>query len=72
MAAMVAAEELGMDAELKEYYRSIGIKWHHFVPYFMIEEPLFIFKAGFWSRTFMEKNYISKFDFHQPQTATFQ
>ncbi|MEN9685375.1 MAG: hypothetical protein RLZZ28_1161 [Bacteroidota bacterium] len=67
MAAEVAAEELGIDEELKVYYISMGVKWYHYVPYFMIKEPLFLFKKKFWSRTFLEKNYIPKFDYSQLQ-----
>ncbi|QLE02299.1 hypothetical protein HX109_12295 [Galbibacter sp. BG1] len=67
MAAEVAAEELGMEEQLKSYYRSRGIKWYHYVPYFMLKEPLFLFKKSFWSRTFLEKNYQAKYNFKNLQ-----
>ncbi len=63
MAAEVAAEELGIGEEVKNYYTAKGVKWFHWIPYFMIKEPLFLFKRKFWSRTFLEKNYIPKFDY---------
>ncbi len=63
MAAEVAAEELGIGSEIKTYYVEKGVKWYHYVPYFMIREPLFMFKKKFWSRTFLEKNYVPKFDY---------
>jgi hypothetical protein len=63
MAAEVAAEELGIGAEIKSYYVEKGVKWYHYVPYFMIREPLFLFKKKFWSRTFLEKNYVPKFNY---------
>ena len=67
MAAEVAAEELGIDKEVKAYYIEAGVKWYHYVPYFMIKEPLFLIKRKFWSRTFLEKNYTPKFDYSQLQ-----
>src|SRR6478752_1132915 len=63
MAAIVAAEELGIDDEVKAYYDSKGVKWYHYVPYFMIRQPFFFFNNTFWSRTFLEKNYTPKFDY---------
>lgn len=62
-ALKVASVELGM---LKEYDRFLElrkVKWHHFVPYFMIKDPFFIFKKHFWNRTFLEKYYHPKFDY---------
>jgi hypothetical protein len=64
MAVETAAEELGMKDELLECYRGFGVKWYHYVPYFMIKDPLFLFKKIFWSRTFLEGIYEPKFDYH--------
>ena len=69
MAAMVAAEELGIASEVNNYYTAQGVKWYHYIPYFMLREPLFLFKKDFWSRTFLEKNYQSKFDFRNLQVT---
>lgn len=63
MAAEVAAEELGLENKLKSYYKSCGVRWYHYIPYFMVKDPLFLFKKSFWSRTFLEKNYQAKIDF---------
>jgi hypothetical protein len=62
-AAIVAAEELGMGDELKEYYFKKNVKWYHLVPYFMIKDPVFFLKKKFWSRTFLEKNYKPRFNY---------
>lgn len=62
-ALLVAARELGFEDQARKYYRKIGIKWFHFVPQFMVNDPLFLFKSYFWSRTFMEKYYEPKFNF---------
>lgn len=64
MAALVAAEELGLEKQVAGYYQSKGVKWYHYVPYFMVKEPLFLFKKKFWNRTFLESNYVAKFDYH--------
>jgi hypothetical protein len=65
MAAETAAEELGIKQEIKDFYKSQGVRWFHYIPYFMIQEPLFLFKKHFWSRTFLEKNYRPKFDYQK-------
>jgi len=62
-ATEVAAEELGLLDSVNEFYSKQGIRWFHYIPYFMIKDPLFLFKDRFWSRTFLEKNYKSKIDF---------
>lgn len=67
MAAIEAAAELGIGDEVKQYYEAKGVKWYHYIPYFMIKEPLFMFKKKFWSRTFLEGNYRSKFNYSQHQ-----
>ena len=67
MAAEVAAEELGIENQLKAYYSRKGVKWHHYIPYFMVKEPLFLFKRRFWSRTFLERKYDAKFNFRKLQ-----
>ena len=61
------AEELGIEHQVQEYYTSKGIKWYHYVPYFMIKDPLFLFKKYFWKRSFLENNYEAKFDFKKLQ-----
>src|SRR5690606_1299568 len=66
-AAIVAAKELGIAEELQRYYGKRGVKWYHYIPYFMIRDPLFLFKRNFWSRTFLEKSYTPKFDYQSLQ-----
>ena len=64
MAAIVAAEELGLEKQVTEYYKQKGVKRYHFIPYFMVNDPLFLFKKKFWNRTFLEPSYRSKFNFN--------
>ena len=70
MAAETAAEELGLAKDINSFYAKAGVKWFHYVPYFMIAEPFFLLKKSFWQRTFLEKKYISKFDYKNKETAT--
>ena len=67
MAAIVAAEELGIADKINAFYYKEGVRWFHYIPYFMVRDPLFIFRKYFWSRTFLEKHYFPKYDYHQLQ-----
>jgi hypothetical protein len=66
-AALQAARELGMEDQLKEYYQSKGVKWYHYIPYFMVQDPLFLIRKTFWQRTFLEKYYRPRYDFRNIQ-----
>ena len=66
-AALVAADELGYATDIKLHYKKRGVKWFHFIPYFMVKDPLFFFKKTFWSRTFLEKTYKPKYNYHKLQ-----
>ena len=63
-ATITAAEELGMKEETTSYFYHRGYRWYHFVPDFMIRDPLFFFRKKFWSRTFLERKYTPRVDFH--------
>jgi hypothetical protein len=67
MAVETAAEELGYTQEVSDYYKKKGVKWFHYIPYFMVADPWFLFKKKFWSRTFLEKHYKPRFDFQKMQ-----
>ncbi|MEM0571905.1 hypothetical protein [Aequorivita flava] len=64
MAAETAAEELGIKQQVQDLYKECGVKWFHYIPYFMIQEPFFLFKKKFWSRTFLENHYKPKYNYH--------
>ncbi|MEH6680971.1 MAG: hypothetical protein V7724_10515 [Sediminicola sp.] len=70
MAVVAAAKELGMERTVKVYYHKMGIRWYNFIPKFMLRDPFFIFKRYFWSRTFMEKRYVPKFDYRRYKVIT--
>ncbi len=67
MAAEVAAEELGIVEDVSRHYADRGVKWYHYIPYFMVDNPLFFLSRDFWSRTFLEKNYKARFDYRKIQ-----
>ncbi|WP_031425316.1 hypothetical protein [Flavimarina sp. Hel_I_48] len=70
MSLITAARELGMEKEVQRYFHKLGIRWFHFIPVFMINDPFFITKKYFWSRTFMEKHYKPKIDYRQLNTIS--
>ena len=72
MAALEAARELGIEDEVKAYHKAKGVKWYHYVPYFMIKDPWFGFKKHFWSRTFLEPNYKSRFNYSDYEQLALQ
>lgn len=66
-AALQAARELGMEKEVADYYAKRGVRWYHYVPYFMVRDPFFLIRKAFWKRTFLEKYYPPKFDYQYLQ-----
>ena len=64
-ALKIACQELNLHQEYERYLQLCQVKWYHFIPYFMIQDPLFLFKRHFWNRTFLEKIYHPKFDYRQ-------
>ncbi len=64
-ALKIACNELGLSNEYQRFLELRGVKWHHFIPYFMVQDPLFLFKRHFWNRTFLEKYYEPKYDFRE-------
>ncbi|MDW5289832.1 hypothetical protein [Formosa sp. PL04] len=66
-AALVAASELGIEDKVVNYYNQHGVKWFHYLPYFMVIDPLFFLRKTFWSRTFLERSYISKYNYKELQ-----
>ncbi|MDN3594257.1 hypothetical protein [Zunongwangia endophytica] len=71
MAFLAAAKELGLDNDVKRYYQKSGVAWYHFIPIFMLKDPLFLFRRYFWSRTFLERYYSPKFDFRNHQNLLY-
>lgn len=66
-AAIVAAEELGIKNDIINFFSDYGVRWYHYVPYFIVRDPFFLIRRTFWERTFLEKHYASKIDFRRLQ-----
>ena len=64
LAVETAADELGYGDQVRAHFKAKGYKWYHFIPNFMIKDPLFIFKRYYWKRTFVEKYYAPKYDYN--------
>ncbi|GEM_PF-295639 len=64
-ALKIACNELGLSHEYHRFLELRGVKWHHFIPYFMVQDPFFLLKKHFWNRTFLEKYYEPKYDFRK-------
>lgn len=69
-ALKIACQELGLEKEVQRFLKLRGIKWHHFIPTFMANDPFFLFKKHFWNRTFLEKYYEPKFCYQKIYVAT--
>ena len=64
-ACSTAAKDLGFGEEAKEHFYSMGYRWFHLIPDFMMNDPFFFYKRYFWKRTFLEKYYKSRFNFRE-------
>ena len=62
-AVLAAAEELGMESECKQYFKSLGYRWYHILPSFLFSKPVYLFHKAFWLNTFFAKYYASKVNF---------
>jgi hypothetical protein len=71
-AVLVAAEELGLKKECKQYFINQGYQWYHIVPTFLIKKPTYLFYKAFWLNTFFAKYYRSKIDFTKITNETIQ
>lgn len=63
-AVAIAARELGLEKEVKDFYSKKGVKFYHFIPYLLLNNPFLVFHPYFWSFTFLEKYYKPQIDFH--------
>lgn len=52
-AALLAASEVGVDAELRRYFHILGYRWFHILPATLIRTPTKFFSPRFLCRTFL-------------------
>jgi len=68
-AVKVAADELGMLHQCREYFKSNGYKWYHLVPDIVLKKPSVLFTKNFWSTTLFTKTYHPRIDFEKTAHA---
>lgn len=68
-ALSIACQELGLEKEVQRFFKLRKIKWYHFIPTFMVNDPFFLSKKHFWNRTFLEKYYTPKFSYRKLYTS---
>lgn len=69
-AVKVAADELGMSHQCRDYLKSSGYKWHHLIPDIVLKKPSILFTKNFWSTTLFTKTYHPRIDFENKGPAT--
>lgn len=58
-AARAAARELGYGRQCREFHHSLGYRWYHLTPDFLLSNPRFIVSRRFWKSTFFLATYPS-------------
>lgn len=61
-AVIVAAREMGVEAECMRYFNNRGYKWYHLFPDIIFDRPAVLLSKSFWATTFFTKTYHPKFD----------
>ena len=56
-AARAAAYELGYGRQCREFYHSLGYRWYHLTPNFLLSNPRFLTSRRFWKSTFFLSTY---------------
>lgn len=51
-AAEVAAEQVGLSKEIKDYFNARGHRWYHIIPDPVVQDPSLLFKLDFWRQAF--------------------
>ncbi|MBN2174248.1 MAG: hypothetical protein JW731_08960 [Bacteroidales bacterium] len=70
--AIVAASELGLKSECRDYFRASGYRWYHLFPDFVFQKPQFLFTRYFWQTTFFAPTYSPKADFNTLRESNIQ
>jgi len=62
-AVIIAAREMGVEAECRNYFKACGYKWFHLFPDVIFEKPFVLLHKSFWLTTFFTKSYHPKFNY---------
>ena len=60
-AAVEAARQLDIAANVEKYFYKLGYRWYHIIPSMLIERPLLFFTKDYWTSTFLVPRYQSKY-----------
>ncbi|MFH2060268.1 MAG: hypothetical protein ABIJ59_15385 [Pseudomonadota bacterium] len=60
-AVKVAAADLGMVEDLRDYYHDLGYRWYHLIPDQVLENPKILFTRIYWQKTLFVPCYQSKY-----------
>jgi hypothetical protein len=52
---------LGLKKEVNDYFYSMGFRWYHILPHFIVKKPQIFFTKEYWLSTFFVSNYKSKY-----------
>lgn len=59
-AMVIAGEDLGCRAEVKQFFKDQGYRWYHILPDAFVKNPLVLFHGMFWKRILFTKRYQLK------------
>lgn len=62
-AALAAAEEIGFGHFCGAYFNSLGYRWYHLFPEFLLKKPYFLLSPCFWRTTFFMPVYRPKVNY---------
>lgn len=60
-ALKMASIDLGMSMEQKLFFKQLGYKWFHIIPYIYFSYPFIFFSWAFWEKTLFARPYKSKY-----------
>ena len=62
-AALITCDELGLEKEIRDFFKGRGYRWYHIIPDFVFQYPHFFFSAFFWRTTFFTPYYKARVDY---------
>ncbi|HWB24294.1 MAG TPA: hypothetical protein VG738_02390 [Chitinophagaceae bacterium] len=62
-AVIIAAGEMGVEKECRNYFNTCGYRWYHLFPDVIFEKPVVLLCWQFWQTTFFTKTYHPKVDY---------
>lgn len=57
----IAAKDLGLKAQLDQYYFHKGYRWYHILPNIVLQRPGLLITVRYWKKTLFAPHYPSKY-----------